>query len=72
ERPAVFAAQFSLSHLCFLVTYPLAGWLGAIATPAVSVAWLSALALAASVAAWYLWRIPAPLDDESIAEPVSV
>ncbi|WP_435298604.1 MFS transporter [Timonella sp. A28] len=28
-RPAVFAAQFSLSHSCFLVTYPLAGVLGA-------------------------------------------
>jgi hypothetical protein len=29
ERSAVFAAEFSLSHLCWLVTYPLAGWLGA-------------------------------------------
>src|SRR5699024_4291019 len=29
-RSAVFAAQFSLSHACFLVTYPLAGGLGAI------------------------------------------
>ncbi|WP_165350330.1 hypothetical protein [Xylanimonas protaetiae] len=25
----MFAAEFSLSHLCWLVTYPLAGWLGA-------------------------------------------
>ncbi|WP_105565651.1 MFS transporter [Microbacterium halophytorum] len=29
DRPAVFAAQFSLSHACFLVTYPLAGVIGA-------------------------------------------
>lgn len=29
DRSAVFAAQFSLSHACFLVTYPLAGVLGA-------------------------------------------
>ena len=28
DRPAVFAAQFALSHACWLVTYPLAGWLG--------------------------------------------
>lgn len=28
NRPAVFAAQFSLSHACFLITYPLAGVLG--------------------------------------------
>ncbi|MGV0868623.1 MFS transporter [Corynebacterium kalidii] len=27
-RPALFAAQFSLSHACFLVTYPVAGALG--------------------------------------------
>lgn len=28
DRPAVFAAQFALSHVCWLLTYPLAGWLG--------------------------------------------
>jgi len=29
DRPAVFAAQFALSHACWLITYPLAGWVGA-------------------------------------------
>lgn len=29
DRPAVFAAQFALSHACWLITYPLAGWAGA-------------------------------------------
>lgn len=29
DRPAVFAAQFALSHACWLVTYPLAGYAGA-------------------------------------------
>jgi MFS family permease len=28
DRPAVFAAQFALSRACWLLTYPLAGWLG--------------------------------------------
>ncbi len=28
DRPALFAAQFALSHACWLVFYPLAGWLG--------------------------------------------
>lgn len=28
DRTAYFTAQFALSHGCFLVTYPLAGWLG--------------------------------------------
>jgi H+ antiporter protein len=29
DRPALFAAQFALSHVCWLLFYPLAGWLGA-------------------------------------------
>ena len=29
DRPALFAAQFALSHACWLLTYPLAGWAGA-------------------------------------------
>lgn len=28
DRPAVFAAQFALSHVCWLITYPIAGWAG--------------------------------------------
>lgn len=28
DLPFLFAAQFSLSHVCWLVSYPLAGWLG--------------------------------------------
>ncbi|MEM7090327.1 MAG: MFS transporter [Pseudomonadota bacterium] len=27
DRPAVFAAQFTLSHACWLLLYPFAGWL---------------------------------------------
>jgi len=27
DRPAIFAAQFSLSHACWLLAYPIAGWL---------------------------------------------
>ncbi|MDP0929921.1 MFS transporter [Paracoccus onubensis] len=27
DRPALFAAQFALSHACWLITYPLSGWL---------------------------------------------
>jgi MFS family permease len=29
DRASIFATHFALSHLCWLVTYPLAGWLGA-------------------------------------------
>ena len=55
DRPAIFAAQFALSHACWLVTYPLAGWLqtafgGAVALFALSA--LSALGLMAAVRLW--------------------
>jgi MFS family permease len=29
DRPALFAAQFALSHVCWLIAYPLVGQLGA-------------------------------------------
>jgi MFS family permease len=28
DRPALFAAQFALSHACWLLFYPLTGWMG--------------------------------------------
>ena len=55
DRGAVFAAQFALSHACWLVTYPLAGWIGAKAglTPAALVlAGIGALGLAAVLRLW--------------------
>jgi MFS family permease len=59
DRPALFAAQFALSHACWLVTYPLAGWAGAaIGLDAIFVA-MAVLALAATAAARQLW----PADD---------
>ncbi|MDO5081813.1 MAG: MFS transporter [Arachnia propionica] len=49
DHPALFAAQFSLSHACYLLTYPAAGWLGtAIGLPLTAVL-LSALATVALV-----------------------
>ncbi|MGY4918541.1 MFS transporter [Streptomyces sp. 900116325] len=55
ERTSAFAAQFSLSHSCWLLTYPLAGWLGAVAGLQSAVAALGAIALAASLLAVRLW-----------------
>ncbi|WP_338693442.1 MFS transporter [Streptomyces sp. Q6] len=60
ERTAAFAAQFSLSHACWLLTYPLAGWLGATAGLLWAVASLGGVALGAAVAAVRLWPAPAP------------
>lgn len=54
DLPAAFAAQFSLSHACWLLTYPLAGWLGAVGLVPAAVV-LAVLACGAVLAARALW-----------------
>ncbi|GAA0317781.1 MFS transporter [Streptomyces turgidiscabies] len=54
-RTSAFAAQFSLSHSCWLLTYPLAGWLGAAAGLRSAVFVLGAVAVAAALLAVRLW-----------------
>jgi MFS family permease len=56
DRPALFAAQFALSHVCWLIAYPLAGQVGArfgIASALTALASLGAAGLALA-----LWRWP--------------
>lgn len=55
DRPALFAAQFALSHACFLLTYPLAGWLGAAAGMPATLAVFAGLTLVAAAAAVRAW-----------------
>ena len=59
ERPALFAAQFALSHACWLFAYPLAGWLGNTAGLEIAFLILGSCAAAATVTAWISW----PKDD---------
>jgi MFS family permease len=61
DRPAVYAAQFALSHACWLVCYPLAGWLGGTGLGAAFAA-LGLLALAAAGLAWRLWPAADPAE----------
>ncbi|MDZ4136511.1 MAG: MFS transporter [Paracoccaceae bacterium] len=55
DRPALFAAQFALSHGCWLLTYPLAGWLGSGPGMAAAFAVLAALGGFGLLAALWLW-----------------
>lgn len=55
DRPAAFAAQFSLSHACWLLTYPLTGWVGSLAGFTTAWALLAGLVVAATVAAARFW-----------------
>ncbi len=60
DRPAVFTAQFALSHAGWLVTYPLMGWAGAALGLWWGLALAGGLAAAAAFAATWLW----PRDEE--------
>ncbi|MFF0215382.1 MFS transporter [Streptomyces vinaceus] len=55
ERAPAFAAQFSLSHAAWLITYPLAGWVGAQAGLLYAVIALGSVGLVATVSAVFLW-----------------
>lgn len=67
DRTAVFTAQFSLSHACFLVTYPIAGKLGALAgLPTTAIA-LAALATLAATTAARVWPASVPADIEAVS-----
>jgi len=60
DRPAIFTAQFALSHACWLLTYPLAGIVGdALGLPQTLMV-LGALALAGAVLAHLLWPVGDP------------
>lgn len=55
ERPAVFAAQFALSHGCWLLTYLVAGWAGIGLGLGPAQALLGGLACLGTVLAFYIW-----------------
>ena len=55
DLPFLFAAQFSLSHACWLLAYPLAGYVGARFGLGVALFALEILALIGIVVAWRTW-----------------
>lgn len=71
NRPAVFAAQFSLSHACFMITYPIAGIVGATWGMWAAAATLAVIGAIAAIAAMLAWRrtdtptVPEPAPEEA-------
>jgi len=55
DRPAIYSAQFALSHACWLFAYPLAGWLGSAFDLSTAFTVLAIVALTATAAALVLW-----------------
>lgn len=55
DRPALFAAQFALSHACWLLPYPLSGWLMTTFGTLPALMTLAAVAGASILATLRLW-----------------
>jgi hypothetical protein len=64
DRPALFAADFALSHACWLLCYPLAGWVATSASTATAFLVLGAVTAAAAVIAVKFW----PTHDPEVVE----
>lgn len=64
DRPALFAAQFALSHACWLFTYPISGWLMTRFGPVIALLTLAILAGCGILIALTLW----PREDPDTVE----
>ena len=64
DRPALFAAQFSLSHACWLIAYPVVGWLGAKVGITAAIWAMAALAVLGLLLARGLW----PREESEVIE----
>ena len=64
DRPPIYAAQFALSHACFLIGYPLAGWLGGAFALSAAFAVLAAIAVGSTILAMVLWPTEDPTELE--------
>lgn len=62
DRPALFAAQFALSHACWLLCYPLAGTLGAVLGLPAAFLVLALLGLAGLTLALWFWPAAEPAE----------
>lgn len=70
DRPAIYSAQFALSHSCWLLAYPLAGWLGTSFGLSAAFSILAVIALASTAAALVLWPLHDPVEIEHSHDPM--
>ena len=63
DRPALFAAQFALSHVCWLLAYPVAGQAGALLGMSAASALLAAIAGIGLIAGLWKWPV---IDPEAV------
>ncbi len=68
NRPALFSAQFSLSHAAWLVAYPLSGWLGTVLGLETALVVLGLSTVTIAFVTWRFWPAHDPLEREHLHE----
>ena len=68
DRPVIFAAQFALSHACWLLVYPIAGWTGSTIGLSAAFMLLALITLVATACAMFLWPSDDAIDLEHVHE----
>lgn len=71
DRPALYAAQFALSHACWLAAYLLAGWVGGTFGLPAAFTVLAIVTMASTAAALVLWPANDPLELEHLHAAVN-
>lgn len=66
DRPSLFAAQFALSHVTWLITYPLAGWLGATVGLPTTFTLMAVVAAVGMFVAVFVWPASDPVELEHV------
>lgn len=56
DRTAIFGAQFSLSHACWLISYPVIGYLLVLGGLKISFFIIAVIVFITTSTAWYLWN----------------
>ena len=56
DRTAIFGAQFSLSHACWLISYPVIGYLLVFGGLKISFFIIAVIVFITTSTAWYLWK----------------
>ncbi len=70
DRLAIYSAQFALSHACWLIAYPLAGWLGTAFDLSTAFTILGVVALVATATALVLWPARDPSELEHLHQAI--
>ncbi len=71
SRNAIYAAQFALSHACWLIAYPLGGWAGSLAGLDITFGILAVATFFGTVCAFMIWPVTDKVMQRHTHDPIA-